>query len=140
MDDIYDFPGFNPQDKKDIKRNLTVSEDSHGVYVYAIAISKNKFCAEHVSIPTVYGEPIGSHCYDMINDRFFIRGVSSHYIGLIPVNYKLKMSDSGWSVDVPLPFTVIKRYMSDEQIKDFKNWKSRHKRHEIKYFQVLNAF
>jgi hypothetical protein len=50
------------------------------------------------------------------------------------------MNDSKWGVDVPLPLPVLKRHMTEQQISEFRHWKSLYKGHDFEFIQVLNVF
>jgi len=140
LETLGDFTDFVPKDKRDIKRNINIVQEDVGVYAYVVAVPRDSHQDEYVTIPASFGEPIGNRCYDIVRDSFYIRGSSFHAIGFVPVNYKLLMNDVGWSVDVPLPVSVLKRYMSEAQEKEFKDWKSNFRYHNFDFLQVLNVF
>ncbi len=129
------------KDKRDIKRNLHVEQGSTGILVYAIASSKSDE-DEFITIPAKLGVPIGNECYDMIKDVYYVEGVDYLYIGSIPVNYRLVDRASCWESDIPLPRSVLKRYMSAEQKKKLDEWKIMYPSgdYNIEFLQVLNVY
>ena len=126
------------KDQRDIKRGISVTQDTEGVFVYAVAQSSE--FNEYLSIPATSGEPIDKQCYDGIRDMFYVSGLSYHTIGSVPVNYRMEMKNTDWSIDVPVPFSVLKRHMTEEQLRQYKEWKSEHKNCDIKFIQLVNVF
>ena len=126
------------KDKRDIKRNLRVKKCDSGVFVYAIAVNKSVF-DRFLTIPAKFGVPICNECYDMVKDVYYVRGKEYLYIGSIPVNYRLVDNTNSWSSDIPLPTSVMKRYMTAEQKKRFADWKAGHPNCCVEFLQILNV-
>jgi hypothetical protein len=131
------------KDSRDIKRCLHVLRDSFGVRVYAVAVSNDDDYNETLKIPATAGEALCAEVYDLVSDCYYVVGAGWHDIGIIPVNYRLSMeSVCGSEIDIPLPPSVIRRYMATSQKENFNAWKSgfRGKKYTIKFLQVLNVY
>lgn len=129
------------KDARDIKRNLHVEQGDSGIFVYAVAISED-MCDGFLSIPAIFGTPLGNECYDMIKDVYYVEGNAYLEIGSIPINYKLVDSGNGWFSDIPLPISVLKRYMTREQKKSMSGWKVKYPApiYRIEFLQLLNVY
>lgn len=132
------------KDVRDVKRKLSVQVDEeYGVRVFAIAASRNGDFNDDLTIPAISGDPICSEVYDIIRDRYYAYGVAYLDLGSIPISITMTMDDIyGWDVNVPLPSTVIRRYLDDEQKSRFHKWKQkfRAKDYIIKFMQVRNVY
>ena len=129
------------KDKRDIKRNLHVEQGDTGIFVYAIANSKDEDDS-FITIPAKFGEPIGNECYDMIKDVYYVHGVDFLAIGNISINYRLVDNTNCWFSDIPLPLSVLKRHMSVGQKRKLDDWKSMYppSAYNIEFLQVLNVY
>ena len=129
------------KDKRDIKRNLHVEQGDMGVFVYAIASTKDGNDS-FLTIPAKFGDPIGNECYDIIKDVYYVHGVDFLMIGSISMNYRLVDNTNRWFSDIPLPLSVLKRYMSEEQMTRWMDWKSMYPPsiYDIEFLQVLNVY
>jgi hypothetical protein len=131
-----------PKDSKDIKKAFKVEQHLQGVYVWAVAIHRDYEANGRINIPTEYGTPLTPEVHDTIKDFYYIEGVGIHQLGYIPINYCLTMEESDFEIFIPLPFSVIKRYITEEQKKLFFNWKTEFQGNEFyfRFFQVMESF
>lgn len=134
------------RDSREIKRSFKLSQASHGTYVCAVAVARdddNLIENRLITVP-VAGEPLSKECYDTIRDVFVVEGVDWFEVGLIPVNYTLQIGENqgSWKVDVPLPISVIKKYLTDDQKIAFNRWKSRWNRsdYRIDFLQSISVY
>lgn len=112
------------RDTKGLRRSFKFFKDEAGTIVYAVAISNNPDLNRRIEIPAAYGSPVTHEVYNTMRDCIFLSGVDVHEVGFIPVSYHISLPDCDWDVCVPLPFAVIKRYMSKDQLASFNKWKS----------------
>jgi hypothetical protein len=71
-----------------------------------------------------------------VRNVYQISGVDTFELGHIPVNYVIKSDDDCWAVEVPLPLSVIKRYLTSEQKRNFNKWVNTYAETcEIKFLQ-----
>lgn len=137
-----DYSGNAKKDSQEIKRCLRVEQDTRGVTVYVIVSHKDPDNNRMLQVPASSGEALNNEVHNLLRDEYNVHGVDYHEIGPIPVNYVIRFDDTFWEQDIPLPFPVIKRYMSEEQKRDYDEWRSKYptKDHEFKYLQVLGMF
>lgn len=130
------------RDSKEIKKSLKIEQDYCGLHVYAIAIHKDVGKNKHLEIFADWGAPLTDNVYDTVHDSYHVEGVDFMQIATLPVNYKLVSIDSYWSVDVPLPYTVIRKYMTKEEKSKFDQWRQCYppSSFNIKYLQVTGLF
>lgn len=132
------------REAREIKRKIAVEPDrDFGICVFAVAISKDSFQNDILKIPTRSGEPICNEVHDIVRDCYYCHGVDYHEIGDVPVGFRLTMGDGlGWVVDVPLPFSVVKRYLTQRQKTAFEQWKQPYppELYDVKFLQVKCVF
>jgi hypothetical protein len=128
-----------PKDSRDIKKALKIEQGHLGVYVCALATNENYELNKRIEVPTTFGTPLTAEVHDTVRDVYYLEGVDIHEVGLIPVNYRIFIEDSDWESYVPLPFSVIKRYLSDEQKFSYYKWSSAYKGRgfHIRLVQIL---
>lgn len=130
------------KDRREIKKALHIKQDSIGVSVYAVAINKNSDNNRLLEIPTTSGSPLNYEVHNIVRDCYHVAGVSFHEIGEIPVNYCITMDETSWEEDIPLPPSVINRYMTEKQRELFEAWRATFNSddHSILYLQILGTF
>jgi hypothetical protein len=134
------------KDGRDIKRSIRVLQGTHGTHVCAVAVARdeNVYMENRILTIPVSGDPLSRECYDTIRDVFVVEGVDWIEVGNIPVNYILHAGDSNfsWNIDVPVPQSVINRYLSKEQKANLNQWKSRWNRsdYRIEFLQSLLVY
>jgi hypothetical protein len=143
FDEKPDYSENEKRDAKDIKKAIRISQEDVGMHV--VAIAQNMAVPDLnllLEVPTIDGDPLNSEVYDTVKDCYHVRGVSSYDIGRIPVNYVISLDDGNWEQEIPLPFSVIKRYMTEDQRKSFEEWRSKYKSSDfsIVYLQMLGVF
>lgn len=131
------------KDTREIKKGLRIDQDTSGTTVVAVAYDSQAYENNKLlEISAQSGEPLNYEAYDIVRDAYHVEGVAYYEIGPIPVNYILRMEGTHWEENIPLPYSVIRKYMSEPQKKLFDEWRSRYKsnRYEIIYLQTLGIF
>jgi hypothetical protein len=138
-----DYSANFDRDCKDIKRSLRFEQGYDGVHVFVVVSDhedheKNKL----LEIPAASGDALNYEVHDTVRDVYHIEGIDFFEIGAIPVNYRVAMDDVPWEMDIPLPFSLIKRYMTEEQKAGYEKWKAAYKGSEysFEYLQVLGVY
>lgn len=146
-DEIFESCRENEEkDSREIKRSLRVSQATHGTYVCAVAVARDDddLIENRLLTIPVMGEPLSKECYDTIRDVFVVEGVDWMEIGIIPVNYVLHFGEhqGSWDIDIPLPPSVIKRYLDKDQKTLLNRWKSRWSRsdYRIDFLQSISVY
>lgn len=130
------------KDSRDIKKALKIEQDCSGVYIIAVVSNVNSDEDDLLEIPARVGDPLTYEAHDIVRDVFHVNGIAYHEIGRIPVNYRISIEDVPWQIDLPLPLTVIRRYMTDEQKHLFDKWKAEFvgKDYSFEFIQILDVF
>ncbi len=129
------------KDSKDIKKSLVLDQNYFGVYVFAIAINNNFDLNKRIEISTQFGTPLTPEVHDTVRDVYILEGVETFELGFVPVSYRLIIEEADWDTHVPLPFSVIKRYISNDVKNQYFNWSHKFKdaNHRIQYLQILGS-
>lgn len=136
-----EFDEIEVKDKRALKRAIKLKKTGLSTHVFAIAISPNSIENSLLSIPVIVGEPIGNLIYDHIKDCCYVEGCCYFEIGTVPVSYCLTIDGTDWKSNSPLPISVIRRYMRENQKRRFDNWKSGYQKgYDIKYVQLVSVF
>lgn len=130
------------KDLKDIKKSIEIIPLRQGMIVYALAISKTGYNT-NVDLYCKKGKPISNTCYNVVKDSCCVECCDYLEIGPVAVNYVIKFKDSsGYIADIPLPESLLKRYLSDSQKQKITSFKNKYKdvnKYCVKYFQILKA-
>lgn len=112
------------KDGKDIRSAIRFERQDVGTFVIALIVGKNKIHNEVQKVTTKQGMPIGGYAFDHVNDTYLIKCVDQMQVGIVPVAYKMTMPNVGhWSVPVPLPENVLRRYLSTGQRNEIRRFK-----------------
>jgi hypothetical protein len=127
------------KDTKDIKKSIKIEQDYSGMHVVVVAISKDDCDNAPIEIPCTYGKSLSNDVYNVVRDCYVVYGVDFHELGTIPVNYRAKIESVEWEIDIPLPESVIKKYMTSDQKERFEKWQIDYKKqdYDFYYMQVL---
>lgn len=129
------------KDNRDIKTNLEVVSQYQGMFVYLLAISENYTSNHCIRLSCKKGKPITKNCYDVTSDSYVINGMDYIKLGEVPYNFKLSLKDSNlFSIDIPVPERLLKRYLSEKQISNLEKFKSHYKNCRFEFIQILKAF
>jgi len=109
-----------------IKNDLAFSVlDSCGTRVFVVAHSEVKELNETRFLSCKNLLPLSNLVYDSKSDSYIVDCVDYLELATIPISIVATMrSCQGWSVKVPLPEKVIKRYLSARQKKELKSFLS----------------
>lgn len=114
-----------------------------GTNVIAVAIAKRRSLNYVLYIPTNSGNSLCNDVYDNVKDCFCIFGTAWHEIGLIPVSCNITMNSvRSWNISVPLPYSILEKYMTSTQRLDFETWKSgfEARAYKIEFFQTQSVY
>ena len=140
VDDIFNSVEKQFQkDVRDIKRSLIIDNSYRSTTIFIVAISDGR--NQSMFIPCE-GTALTHDVYDSVRDGFVFYGVEYYTIGNIPVSYRLEFEDCEWQIEIPLPMSVVRRYMSDEEKRNFSLWKSKFDKEEFRFMslQMLDSY
>lgn len=122
------------KDVRDIKRAVDLECRSQSTRVVVIAVALDDDKNNMMFIPTGSGTAISQEVYDAVRDGFIIDGVSQFSLESIPVSYRLYLE--GWEAEIPLPMSVVRRYLSDNEKKRLDEWMAAFPKEDY-YFQTV---
>jgi hypothetical protein len=130
------------RDIKEIKKSLVFEPSEQGSYIWAVAFNKDDNYNSRIVIDANRGMPVTTEVYDTVADKFYLEGCSSFEIGYIPVSYSFTIEDTDFTHTVPLPLSVIKKYMTKTQLKNFASWKNAYQssEYEIRFVQLVELY
>lgn len=129
------------KDKKDLRRKIDVVQHNDGMIIVAVAISNDEDKNFNQSIPCYRGDPLNTNVHDLVKDNYYVHCFSYLDLGEIPVNYKICVDGvHDWSVDIPLPLNIIKRYLDDDRKKKLKDWQDSLEDCTIETLQMIEVY
>lgn len=126
---------------RDVLKGIIVSESNLETYLIAVAVHKDSSKNFINRISCKKGIPLDGYVYDAQSDSYFIECTDFLHVGVIPVSFVATAKDSYfWKMNIPLPEVVIKKYLTEIQKKDLKNFKSHFSSQDymINYVQMVN--
>ena len=127
------------KDMRDIKRSIIIENSFRSTVVFVVAISGERNLNRTLFIPCT-GTALTNDVYDSVRDGFVLSGTDYYCLSSIPVSFRISFAESEFEVDIPLPMNIIKRYMSEEDKKDFVTWKSKFKNCSFMTLQMLEVY
>lgn len=115
---------FIQKDTRDIKKSMGVNMSCRPTIVFVASVSNDEDKNKILFIPC-YGSPITHDVYDSVRDGFVLCAQDYYNLGKIPISYSLEIEGSEWLSEIPLPMSVIKRYLTEQQKAEFADWKSK---------------
>ncbi len=128
---------------KAIKNSLKITPALGSTYIVVLVFhedsDKNHLC------PIKYdkGIPLSGHLYDTQSKAYYVECHDLLLLGIIPVSFLMSMTNVGnWNPRIPLPETVIKKYLDTQQKKDLKNFKNKHagNQYSFQYLQMVDCY
>jgi hypothetical protein len=132
---------LSKKDIRDIKRSILIDSSIRPTRVFVVAIADYDEKNRSIFIPC-FGTPVTQEVYDSVRDGFVLYAYDFYDLGDIPVSYNIDVEDSEWTMDIPLPMSVIRRHLTDEQKSRFSFWKLKFKKSDYRFInvQMLGAY
>jgi hypothetical protein len=111
---------------------ITLLPDS--TYVLLIATHKQENKNKIERIHCEYGSPIGGYVYDHIRDSYLISCYDYVPIGAISLSCSISIGAS--VIHLPLPDSVVERYLSDRQKQEVNMFKHDHADCKFEFIQM----
>ena len=122
---------------KVVKTSILVEPHFQNTFVVAVASSKSS-SDSILRINCRGGTAIGGYVYDTLNDCYCIQGIDYVTIGYVSIAFKITTKDSSWSTFIPVPESILQRYMSRKQKNDLNNFKEHYKECKISFLQLVD--
>jgi len=121
-------PEASPEDLEEIKSHLEIVQQPETSFIIVLAINKDSSNNHIAKIPCNRGMPLDgySYIYDNSRDIYFAECADYLMLGDVNVSFKMKFSEGLdlWNVDVPMPESLIKKYLTTSQNRDLKKFKA----------------
>ena len=130
------------RDTRGFKSSFVLTRTTDPAFVIAAAIHNIPDKNSSKNISCEKGIAIGGYLYDTANKCYMINCHDLHAIGTIGVSFMMSLAGGcNWKIDVPMPESVLKRYMSVYQREQFKMWQRKFPKTEFtfEYLQVLGC-
>ena len=125
MTEINKTSEVNKSDVRDVKRKTNVVSASGRTFVILAAIAHDSEKNTINRIRCGLGIPYAGYVYDSVRDCYNVNCTAVYFLGEVPVAMQLKMENVGyWSIPVPMPEVILKRYLTDQQKLDLKSFRS----------------
>lgn len=130
-------PLIEAKDLKAIKSSFQVTSTGGSTFIIVLAVHPEN--NDLVKIRCEEGTPIGGYVYDNVNNCYYVRCVDWTPLGYVNCAYWLRMKDNQfWRTNLPLPETLIWRYLEDESKDKLKAFKACHKGCDFQYLQLID--
>jgi hypothetical protein len=139
--DVLSSDEMKAKSAKSVQNALEITVSSHQTYLIVVARNKKNEKNSITRINCKKGLPIAGYTYDSQSDSYFIDCSDYLQLGCIPVSFSANMKGSNsWTARIPMPESVIKKYLTDLQKKELSNFKSHFKSEEydLEYIQMID--
>ena len=127
------------QDVSDIKRNLAISLSKNKTYLIVLAIHPDLQSNHSQYFSTDKGEPVGGSVHDLMKNRFQVVCADYLALGWLRVSFEMKIKGAAnWRQRVPAPLVVLKRHMTESQIKDLEQFQRAYRGCKFQYLQLVS--
>lgn len=136
-------PQVYEKDIRDIKGSFKLEVVLEPMMVIAIAVHPIPGNNHKVKIPCVNCLPLTGYKYSNINDTYAVSCIDHLDLGMIRVSYKAKMrGTAGWEIKVPMPVSVIRRYLELEQRRNLREFQDKFKGQDVgfEFIQMISAY
>lgn len=135
-------PMLKAKSAKEQRDSLEINITSERTYLVLMAVHKDAARNVINKVSCKKGIAIGGYVYDSQSDAYHLSCVDYMQLGYIPVSMVLTVGGvHRWEVRMPLAESVIKRYLTPEQKRDIKRFKSvyRPEDHYTQFVQMISC-
>jgi len=126
---------------RETHRHVQVAATAQNTYVIVVAVHQDTTKNFINKISCKKGIPIGGYVYDAQSDAYYIDCADFLHLGFVPLSFEATMNGvDDWRISVPMPESVIKKYLSSMQKKELKNFKNHFSAefYSIHYIQIVD--
>lgn len=126
-------------DVRELKKQMVFTATPEQTYIIVLAVHDNPDKNKLERISTDRGEPLGGYVYDDVAQSYCMCCADFLPLGYIPVSFEMTIKGVGyWDTRIPLPESVIRRYLGDAQLADLDGFqKLFDKDHEFHFLQLI---
>ena len=127
---------FKQTDERFVKASLKIVRGIEHTYVILMARSRRGSNTIR-QIRCTGGNPFGGYVFDNVHDCYLVKCCDTLNLGYVPVSFKV--TAGSWSVPVPTPEKVLRRYMDQQQIRALKGFQKNYNKedYEIELIQLV---
>lgn len=112
------------KDNHDIRSSIKLLPCTQGMCVFVVAVNP-RGGNSRLKIPA-FGKPLIETNYNIAQDFVSLEGVDLMKIGSIPFNYQLVFEYIDYRMDIPMPESVLMRYLNAKQQTNLELFKDRY--------------
>lgn len=134
-------PELEAKTAKEIKNSLEINKSFEQTYIIVIAYNRERGRNFVNKISCKKGLPIGGYTYDSQSDSYHVECTDYLHLGYIPISFVARIKSlKDWEIRVPMPETVIKKYLSSLQKKELRNFRNHFnsETYEIQFIQMID--
>lgn len=128
------------EDFRDFVKEMSVEITREKTFVTLVVINKKDNKANKPSsISTKFGHPLGGYVYDRETNSYYLECVEQAEIGYVNCSLFISLPNIGhWKLPVPIPVSVLSRYLSYNQNKIVKLFKDKYNQetYELQFVQI----
>lgn len=125
------------KDLKEIKASLKIEFSNVQTSVIVVAIHNEPAKNQVSKIAGRRGTALGGYAYDNLSECYMIRCIDHINLGYLRVGYDVSIIGvAGWKQKIPMPESVLKRYMNQKQLADLKKFKSNYPNCRFEFLQM----
>jgi hypothetical protein len=133
---------ISKQINRDIKANIEIMFTDVRTFIILIAVAKDFSRNNLTSIVCKKGVPLCGYVYDTKSECYYLDCVDFAHLGYIPFSVQIKVKGVGnWRKRIPLPESVVRRYLTSEQKDDLKRFRVKYPSSEynLNFVQFLDC-
>lgn len=133
-------PELKAKAAQDQKGQLEVIPAQERTYLIVTAIHKDRSKNIVNRISCKKGVPLGGYTYDAQTDSYHFDCADYLHLGYIPFSVLLRVKGLDWEMRVPLAEPVIKKFLTNLQKRELKNFRNHFKTDEfsIQFIQMID--
>lgn len=135
-----DVPRLDGITKSEVKKSIQLKPCAEHTHVFVLAFHpvRNKLTA------IVYKEkssPIGGYVYDAKFGQYYVECAEYLDLGIIPISFSIRIDKiNRWECKIPLPESVIKRFLDTEQTEKLSNFREKNRDCRFEFMQLVSCY
>lgn len=133
-------PELKIKGAKDQKEHTDIVATNDRTYLIAVAIHKDRSRNVMTRISCKNGIPLGGYLYDVQSDNYHVECCDYLQLGYLPVSFVINVESAGWATRIPMTESVIKKFMTDLQKRELKNFRNHFKSEDfhLEFIQMID--
>ena len=125
----------------DIRDKLEIEFSHDKTYVAVLAVAENSDRNKLTTVSCKKGIPITGYSYDSQTESYVVECCDYFPLGYIQASYWHTMPGvANWRQRIPMPESVIKRFLTPEQKSDLRGFKAAYKGCKFHFMQIISCY